>query len=406
MFMSTRSLSLVSLFAAATIVAGCKSDEAVEANASANAGTEDLPLTGEISTDVVVEEHPAGTVAWDVRPGGEVRALVKLKEGQKPEDVQGTVVFKASAEAEPRTVPLVYDRRTQLLVAVGPKLEAELTEMSYTLVISGQPWSGTLHVPVGGTAALVTSARAAAEIKIEPGKRGPNGGVVEVVGEQRVELVSDEGSGEVRVYLLDPEWHVIRYEAHHHVRLGFVAGVSHSIALVPHPGGFFFTGLWSVGMNPSRITMAFSAGAVMHTRLFGFFPGVPFLVGPMAPLFGCRIATSWGPPDISIYTDANVHGRGHAYGHAHAKGQVGGNAFAGHRGGGEGHGSGNGNGGGGKASGGGNGGGAGKATAHAGGGKSGGDSKSAGGGKSGGGSKSGGGGGAKSGGGKSGGGKK
>ena len=64
-------------------------------------------------------------------------------------------------------------------------------------------WAGALHVPAGGTKELVLTARTAATKDNYKGQKGPNGGVVQRVGDDVVEIVGDKGTGQVRVYALD-----------------------------------------------------------------------------------------------------------------------------------------------------------------------------------------------------------
>src|SRR5258708_831474 len=70
------------------------------------------------------------------------------------------------------------------------------------------PWARTLHLPPGGTAELVAGAKAAAQVNVDA-KAGPHGGVIQVVGNERFEVVANESTGEARVYLLDPDLKVV-----------------------------------------------------------------------------------------------------------------------------------------------------------------------------------------------------
>ncbi|WP_433926521.1 hypothetical protein AB3662_26750 [Sorangium cellulosum] len=147
--------------------------------ATATAGAE-MALGEELGAAALVEEHDEGNVAWRIDGDGQVKAAITASSGARiKEDVSGTLVWKLPS-GEARTIPLAVDARTGLLVAAGPKLEADLTEVSYTLTVSGKPWSGVLHVPAGGTAELVASARVSAESNLSEVTVGPHGGAIQV----------------------------------------------------------------------------------------------------------------------------------------------------------------------------------------------------------------------------------
>src|SRR5262245_45642064 len=86
--------------------------------------------TAALDGDVLIEEHAGGSITWKIAGDGEVKALVEVDGKPARHDVSGTLVFKAKEE---KTVPLAADAKTGLLVAAGPKLEADLTEIAYTV---------------------------------------------------------------------------------------------------------------------------------------------------------------------------------------------------------------------------------------------------------------------------------
>lgn len=72
-----------------------------------------------------------------IAPDGQVRAVVTATAtGQIKENVSGSLVYKLQGD-ETKTVPLVVEPKTGVLVAAGPKLEADLTEVNYTVQVSG-----------------------------------------------------------------------------------------------------------------------------------------------------------------------------------------------------------------------------------------------------------------------------
>ncbi len=55
-----------------------------------------------------------------------------------------------------------------------------------------------MHLPAGGTKELDENAKEATKIKIPVGQKGPNGGVLQVVGDDVVEVVAGKKNGAVR----------------------------------------------------------------------------------------------------------------------------------------------------------------------------------------------------------------
>lgn len=293
--------------------AGCKGEAEATSDVAANAevavGTE-----AALGADAFIEEHEGGSVAWKVDADGSVKAQVSVEGKPVQKDVSGTLVWKAAGE--PKTVPLAADAKTGILVAAGPKLEADITEISYTVNVSSKPLSGTLHVPVGGTAQLVADAKAAVDVKVP--EVGPNGGVVQVVGKDRVEVVADEVSGEVRVYLLDADFKAMAV-GERSVSLGVVADAPQMLALAAVEGGAYFRARWALAADPLKITVAVRNAGVTSVALVGFKPGARVVVRADAPRVKVRTKTTWAAyVDGDADVDAKVRGEGNAFGHAHA----------------------------------------------------------------------------------------
>lgn len=137
-----------------------------------------------------VEERDEGKLEWIVQPSGQVRVNVSVKEGAPPA-VSGALLLGG------QSYPLAAEGTA--LSATIPELTAELTTITYSLKVGEAAWDGALHIPPGGTRELV----AMPSVTVPEGTKGPHGGAVDVVGDQRVEIVVDEKTGEVRVYMLD-----------------------------------------------------------------------------------------------------------------------------------------------------------------------------------------------------------
>lgn len=138
----------------------------------------------------LVEERDDGKLEWIITPEGQVRVLVTPNEGAAS-TLSGALMLEGQS----------YDLASKgtALEATIPKLAEDLTTIAYSIKVGEATWDGSIQVPPGGTKELVE----VPSITVPEGTKGPNGGVVDVVGDQRVEIVTDEKTGEVRVYFLD-----------------------------------------------------------------------------------------------------------------------------------------------------------------------------------------------------------
>ncbi|WP_438017999.1 hypothetical protein WMF18_02485 [Sorangium sp. So ce315] len=293
------------LLIAAAAACGKGEEQQVEANATA-----EVTATAEsaIGEGAYIEEHESGKAAFNVAADGSVKAAVTGPDGELiREDIGGTLLWK-DASGEEKTAPLTLDAKTGLLVAAGPKLEADLTQLGYTLNVAGKPWSGTLHVPAGGTAELYANAKGAADLALPEGKLGPHGGRIEIVGDDRLELLVDEATGEVRVYVLDVDLKPVDI-GERKVTLGVVADAPQVVVLAPVAAtagvaaGAYLTGKLALAADPLKVTVAVRNGARSAVALCGYRPGVAFAVHAHAPRVKVRVKTDW---------------HAHAHAHAHA----------------------------------------------------------------------------------------
>ncbi len=146
-------------------------------------------------------------------------------------------------------------------------------------------------------------------------KKGPNGGVVQVVGSDVLEIVADKSTGQVRVYVLDDDLKVVAV-GKRKVKLAAVAGSPDFVELQPEPKGLFFTGKFSGKSNPVKLTVVLYEED--HPEpvvvLCGWKPTKVIVVGPGAPVvMPIFVVVNWapvvvvdqGPPVIIIN-----HGKG------------------------------------------------------------------------------------------------
>ena len=262
-----------------------------KSDASAEVTAENLS-----ADDTITEQHDPATVSWSVTPDGKVRARIKTPDGQPVEkDVSGTLTVKPLQKgAQPVKATLVFDAKTGLHTADIPRLDADLTEVDYDIQVNGKPVEGALHLPKGGTKELVATAKVTAAVEVPKGKKGPNGGIIQVAGDDLLEIVADQKSGETRVYLLDDDLKPMPV-GKHKVKIGVVAGSPEMVELTPEPKAMYFTGKLTVKANPSKLTVVFYDEADIEpvVVLCGWSPGVVIVLGTVVlPLF---VAVNWAP---------------------------------------------------------------------------------------------------------------
>jgi hypothetical protein len=255
----------------------------------------------EQAPDAIAERSPSGTSTWIVRPDGSVSATLKTADG-KPvaQPVTGQLAF-ATPDGPPTLVPVQYNPTSGVLTAAGPKLEADITPVNYTLSVGGAPWTGSMDVPKGGTKDLVETGRLQASFA--PGSVGPNGGVVQVVGPDRVELVANKHTGDVRAYVLDADNHPVD-PGDRKITVAIRGEHPQILVLVPEPQGHFVIGHLHTRVDPAFVTVAVTARGGTHACLVGWTAGSVVVVGPEAPRVHLLVVDAW-PGEV-----VEVHGHG------------------------------------------------------------------------------------------------
>jgi hypothetical protein len=299
--------SLCAFVGFALLLAGCsKKSEGITAE------------TIEGDKGALVEQHDAATVVWNIDQDGNVKALVKTPDGKPLEkNVYGTVtVTGVSPDFVPVTLPIAPDEDAKVLSTIIPLPDDELTVVSYQLQVEGKPVKGTIHLPHGGTAELAESAKKAEEKKLPEGKKGPNGGVIQVVGDDTVEIVSDK-NGKLRVYVLDADLKPAKVGSKK-ITIGFVSPKGpETIVLQPDPGGLYFVGKMNVVVNPTKITVAVIDHDHVDVVLCGYHPGKVIVVGAAAPVFVVVTPVVWdvgvvvvNPKPVIIVNQPHHHWKG------------------------------------------------------------------------------------------------
>jgi hypothetical protein len=249
----------------------------------------------------VAEQHEGGSVTWLVKPDGTVSAVLEDSARKPlPKAVVGDVTFAPAGAAEGKVSPVAFDEKTGVLTAAGPKLDAELTDVRYALVVDGKPWNGVLHLPRGGTKELVEDAKVQAAAA---GRVGPKGGVLQVVGNDRVEIVADRSSGEVRAYVLDADLKPVD-PGDRRITLALDGEAPEVLVLTPEPRGHYVFARLKRKVDPTRITIVVASHGEAHTCLVGWQPGALLVVGPAAPRVRIVVVPAWegiGPGAIVVH---------------------------------------------------------------------------------------------------------
>jgi hypothetical protein len=259
------------LFLLLACASGCTKKESEEKPAS----TEKSSPTGTFDK-ALVEVFTNASLAWVIDPNGKIRVDVRDKDGAAiAKTANGTVEWEGEG-GNKSSAKLAYDDGAKALVTAGPPLKQDITELKYTVALPNDSLAGTLHVPTGGTSALVEDAKAAESAPPAPAA-GPNGGVVQVVGDDRIEVVADDDSDEVRVYILDAGGKSVAV-GERKVTLGVNADSSDVVVLTPSSDGAYLIGKWKVKSDPTRLTIFVRKLGKSHVAIVGWKPGVKLLV--------------------------------------------------------------------------------------------------------------------------------
>jgi hypothetical protein len=190
------------------------------------------------------------------------------------------------------------------------KLGADLTRAKYDLLVEGKSWDGTLFLPAGGTADLVASAHARSTIKLPEAKAAPHGGTLQIVGNDVVELVAYASTGELRVYLFDAELKALA-AVDREIKVGLASdSKAELVALVPEPGGAYFTGKIGLNVDPIDVTIwsKVKGQAQAQIALIGLQPNGALAVSATAPRVKIMVKADVPPVETDVNVRAEVKG--------------------------------------------------------------------------------------------------
>lgn len=167
------------------------------AQAPVASGSADAPPPDAAAPDQpFVEVNEEGQLSWHVEPDGDVSLTLGDKDGKALDAATSSCTLKVAGKETKLEV-----KDGELRGNIGA-LSGDLTTVEYTAKTpQGKTWKGVLHLPPGGTKDLATPPDP--KEAVAPGTKGPNGGVVDVVGGHRIEIVQDGSTGQIRVYFLN-----------------------------------------------------------------------------------------------------------------------------------------------------------------------------------------------------------
>ncbi|MCC6526672.1 MAG: hypothetical protein IT373_28750 [Polyangiaceae bacterium] len=292
---------------------GCSKDTASAAAEEPASGAVSAPEAAMDESAALVEQQGDLRLSWVVDPEGHVWLAARGADGARVEPAKGTLAVRplgAAAPAAPAAEVALAPSPGAMRADVGP-LRAELTELRYTVEVQGKPLTGVLHLPATGTRGLVAAAPAPVDGGVARDTTGPHGGVVQVVGDDVVEIVAHKTSGEVRVYVLDATLEPVAV-GDRKVKLAFAGESSQYLELAPAPDGTYLTAKLAAKIEPVHLTVVVVRPGAVHVALCGHWRGDVIVVDHHRPHYALYVVDDW---------DLFVHGHGHGHGKWKGKGK-------------------------------------------------------------------------------------
>jgi len=291
MSIRTRPLLLAALLTALAPAAACgdKADNAIATSALDAVGSDPTSCR---------EEFPEGVVAFAVAPDGGVRAGATGADGQPAKIQGGTLAFRKDGAA-PTEAKLVPEGDGTTASAKGPAMDASVTAIDYAVDVGGKTLKGILHLPSGGTKALAESAKTAPPEDAP----GPNGGQVQLVGGEPVE-VAVAPSGDVAAYVLDKDRKTVVTAD----RTVWLLVDGEKVMLTRRDDGAYF-GRTAV-LAPHKVTLVLVREGRTHVTVVGYRPGVKLLASRAPGIVVVKTIA----PKVVVHVSPDDPGPGHSKG--------------------------------------------------------------------------------------------
>ena len=259
------------------------------------------------------EKSTAGTLHWNVDSQGLTQLVVENGAGAiQKANVTGQLTFVTDGGKKTHTVPLSLDAKEGVLRAEGPKLDDQVTEVRYALLLDGKPWTGALYVPKDGTQGLAEAAKDDPKPELAKGRHG---GEVHVIDGQRYEIVADGDSGDVRVYLIEGSKNPKK------LKLALDSDPPKQVELTLHAEGYYVASV-DVEKLPRKTTLiVVDDRDDVHVVVVGYRPGIVVVVDRPSAFWVARgwhpgrarghyKGTPFGPPGQARGAVVVVDGRG------------------------------------------------------------------------------------------------
>jgi hypothetical protein len=130
---------------------------------------------------------------------------------------------------------------------------------------------------------------------------------VETVGPDRVEVVANKHTGDVRAYVLDANNQPVD-PGDRKITVAIQGEQPEVLVLAPEPHAHFFVGRMRARVNPPYMTVAVNEGGTTHACLYGWVPGSVVVVGPQAPRLHLLAVDAWPGEVVEVH---GPHGRFH-----------------------------------------------------------------------------------------------
>jgi hypothetical protein len=128
-----------------------------------------------------------------------------------------------------------------------------------------------------------------------------------MVGPDRIELVANKRTGDIRAYVLDADNRPVD-PGDRKITVAIQSERPEILVLTPEPQAHFFFGHLRTRVDPPHVTVAVSVHGATHACLVGWSPGAVVLVGPEAPRVRLLVVDAWPGEVIEVHGHGRHHG--------------------------------------------------------------------------------------------------